>query len=187
MQDLPHTRATYEDLLAVPPHLIAEIIGGQLVTHPRPAPRHLLCTSRLGPIIACSYDWQIGFQSDGWWVLDRPEQHLDEEILVPDIAGWRTERMPELPDTAWFSMVPDWVCEVIYPATARYIRCEKRDIYAANGVEHLWHIDPSNRLLEVFELSSSNWVLIKTWRDDERVAAPPFPNAPFNLGRLWAD
>ena len=187
MQDLPHSRATYADVLAAPPDLIAEIIGGRLVTHPRPAPRHVVGTSRLGRVLGQAYDWKGATGPGGWWILDEPEIHLGDEIVAPDLAGWRIERMPKLPQTAWFELAPDWICEVISPSTARYNKGEKRDLYAARGVEHLWHIDPAPRLLEVFELSDGKWVLLKTYRDEDSVTAPPFTDAPFSLGLLWAD
>ena len=104
---------------------------------------------------------------------------------MPDIAGWRHERMPQLPATAWFEIVPDWVCEVLSPSTIRRDKGEKRDIYGANGVRHLWHVDVATKLLEVFELTEGRWMLHRTFRDDESVAAPPFEAVPFDLRPLW--
>lgn len=185
MQDRPSRAATYEDLLAVPPHLVAEIIGGKLVTHPRPAPRHIRATSRLGSILGSPFDLGVGGPG-GWWILDEPELHLGANITVPDVAGWRIERMPELPETAWFPLAPDWVCETISRSTESDDRGEKRDIYAAYGVRHLWLLDPIARLLETFELSGSKWLLLRTYRDDDTVEAPPFSAVPFALELLWA-
>ena len=186
MQDVPQTRATYADVLAAPPHLIAEVIAGRLVTHPRPAPRHIASASVLGGLLVGPF--QLGRSGPGgWWILDEPELHLRDEITVPDLAGWRVERMPALPETAWFPLPPDWVCEVISPSTAAFNKGAKRDIYAANGVRHLWHVDPAARLLETFELTGDKWLLSRTWRDDETVVADPFPDAPFGLGLLWGD
>jgi len=76
---------------------------------------------------------------------------------------------------------------MISPSTERYDRGEKRDIYAAHGVRHLWHLDPTARLLETFELTEGRWLLLKTYRDAEPVAAPPSAEVPFPLGLLWAD
>ena len=187
VQDLPQTRATYADVLAASPDLIAEVIGGRLVTQPRPAPRHVLSTSALGGILMPPFQLGGVRGPGGWWVLDEPELHLGDDITVPDLAGWRRERMPKLPETAWFSLAPDWVCEAISPSTERYNRAEKRDIYATRGVGHLWLVDPANRLLETFELSKGRWTLLRTCRDNEQVEAPPFAVAGFDLGLLWAD
>lgn len=186
MQDLAHRPATYEDLRAVPPHLVAEIIGGRLVTHPRPAPRQSNSGSVLGGILNSRF--QTGENGPGgWWIVDEPELHLHQDIVVPDIAGWRRERMPRLPDDPWLELAPDWACEVLSPSTQRRDKGEKRDIYAASGIRHLWHVDTPGRLIEVFELTGGKWLLQRTFRDDEEVAAPPFEAAPFRLGLLWAD
>jgi Uma2 family endonuclease len=182
----PSRRATYADLEAVHPHLVAEIIDGCLVTHPRPAPRHANASSVLGGII--NGPFHSGRNGPGgWWILDEPELHLEDDVAVPDIAGWRRERMPRLPDTAYFEQAPAWICETISPSTARYDRGAKRDIYARHGVTHLWHLDPTDRLLETFELRDGLWVLLKAYRDDDAVAAPPFAAVPFQLGLLWAE
>lgn len=184
MQDLPHRPATYEDLVAVPPHLVAEIIGGRLVTHPRPAPRHIRASSRLGVILGSPFDLGIGGPG-GWWILDEPELHLGDDITVPDIAGWRIERMPELPETAWFPTPPDWICESLSRSTEGYDRGEKRDIYARHGVRHLWFLDPEAKFLETFELTGCNWMLLRTYCEEDTVSAPPFEVAPFPLKLLW--
>jgi hypothetical protein len=127
--------ARYEDILALPENLVGEIIAGELHTHPRPAPRHTRAYSALGYSIGGPFDGGIGGPG-GWWILDEPEIHLSEHVLVPDIAGWRRERMPELPETAWFELAPDWVCEILSPSTARTDRALKMPIYAAEGVRH---------------------------------------------------
>lgn len=185
MQDIPSRRATYEDLLAASPNLVAEIIGGRLVTHPRPAPRHIRASSRLGVVLGQPFDLGVGGPG-GWWLLDEPELHLGQDITVPDVAGWLVERMPELPETAWFSLPPDWICESISPSTEGYDRGEKREIYAAHGVRHLWLLDPIAKLLETFELTKGKWLLLHTYRDDDTVVAPPFDAVPFPLGLMWA-
>ena len=184
MQDLPRRRATYADLEAVPPHLVAELIDGELVTHPRPRPRHIVVGSNLGTLLNGPFDLGRGGPG-GWWILAEPELHLGDDVLVPDLAGWRRDRMPKLPETAFFGLAPDWVCEIPSPSTARYDRGAKRDIYAKNGARYLWHVDPDARLLECFELRDGLWVLLKTYKDNDEIAAPPFAEVPFALGLLW--
>lgn len=130
---LPAERqATYEELCQVPDHLIAQIIHGQLVTLPRPAPKHARASSIMGGKLVPSYDEGQGGPG-GWWILFEPELHLGLDILVPDLAGWRRERMPALPETAWFERSPDWVCEVLSPSTVRLDRVDKLPIYACEG------------------------------------------------------
>jgi Uma2 family endonuclease len=106
-------------------------------------------------------------------------------VAVPDLAAWRRERLPQLPDTAWIDVAPDWICEVLSPSTERYDRGDKRMIYADAGVDHVWHVDPVLRMLEVFELRDGKWLLLDVFRDDAEVAAPPFERAPFSLALLW--
>ncbi len=178
--------ATYEDVLSAPPHMVAEILCGRLVTHPRPRPRHAVVTSNLGMEIGPPFSKGRGGPG-GWIILDEPELHLGAHVLVPDLAGWRRERMPSLPETAWFETPPDWVCEVVSPATARYDRFEKRDIYGTHKVAHLWLIDPDARTLEAFALKDDHWQLLATRADNDEIALPPFDAVPFKLGALWPD
>ena len=176
--------ATYEDLRAVPEPLVAEILFGELVTHPRPAPPHASAASALGGALAPPYQFGRGGPG-GWVILDEPELHLGEHVVVPDLAGWRRERLPTMPETAWFEVAPDWVCEVLSPSTERYDRGDKRIIYADAEVSHLWHIDPMLRMLEVFELRDGKWLLLDVFRDNAEVAAKPFEEPSFPLGLLW--
>jgi len=121
----------------------------------------------------------------GWWILDEPELHLGDHVLVPDLAGWRKERLPVMPETAWFEVVPDWICEVLSPATAQRDRGAKRRIYADFGVAYLWLLDPDQRTLEVFELREGQWLLLGTFAGDDPVAAAPFAAVTFSLTSLW--
>ena len=176
--------ATYQDVLDAPAHQVAEIIAGTLYTHPRPAPRHALASSTLGNKIGPPFHGGDGGPG-GWWILDEPELHLDEEIIVPDLAGWRRERMLELPDTAYFMLAPDWVCEVLSRSTRKIDLHEKRPVYAREGVAHLWLVDPTDRTLEAFELRDGQWVLIATAADDDSISIRPFDAITFSLGDLW--
>ena len=107
-------RATYQDVLDAPAHLVAEIINGTLYTHPRPAMPHARATWVLGGKIGDPFDYGPRGPG-GWWLSSEPELHLDDEIVVPDLAGWRRERMPDYPGTAYVTLAPDWVCEVHFP------------------------------------------------------------------------
>ena len=126
-------RATYQDVLDAPAHRVAEIVDGTLYTQPRPAPPHAVASSYLGGELTGPFGKGRGGPG-GWWILDEPELHLGEDILVPDLAGWRRERMAELPDTAYFTLAPDWACEVLSASTRRLDLHEKRPVYAREGV-----------------------------------------------------
>ena len=128
----PRTRATYQDVLDAPAHRVAEIIDGVLYTQPRPASPHALATSSLGSDLAAPFQFGRGGPG-GWWIIDEPELHLGEDILVPDLAGWRRERMPAYPDVAYFTLPPDRVCEVLSASTRRIDLHGKRPIRAGGG------------------------------------------------------
>ncbi len=176
--------ATYEDLLRVPDNLVAEILGGELVTAPRPAIPHAWTSSELGISIGGPFNRGIGGPG-GWWILDEPELHLGSDVLVPDLAGWRKERLPRRPASAALSLPPDWVCEVLSERTQRVDRLRKMPIYAREGVGHLWLIDPLACMLEVYRLERGRWTLLGTHADDETVRAEPFHAVPLELAPLW--
>jgi Uma2 family endonuclease len=178
--------ATYQDVLDAPPTMVAELIDGVLHLHPRPAFRHTRASSSLGVEIGGPFDKGQGGPG-GWWILDEPELHFGANVLVPDLAGWRRERMPEFPDAPWSELAPDWVCEVLSPGTRRIDLTDKRRIYAAASVAHLWLVDPTARTLEAFSLRDGAWTLIAALKDAEEVRAPPFNAIAFPLSALWPD
>jgi len=181
---LDHHPATYEDLIAVPEHLVAEILDGELYTSPRPAPRHALAHSWLGALLMPPFGGGRGGPG-GWTILDEPELHLELDVLVPDLAGWRPERMPRLPETAYFPLAPDWLCEIVSPSTAAIDRTKKLTIYAREGVRHVWLIDPLARTLEVLGLQGVQWVIAATCAGSEAVRAVPFDAIELPLDILW--
>jgi Uma2 family endonuclease len=186
MGDPAKRRATHEDLLAVPEHFVAEILNGVLITQPRPASLHARASSRLGIDLGGPFDRGKGGPG-GWVILDEPELHLHGDVAVPDLAGWRRTRMPELPDATAFELAPDWVCEVLSPSTTAIDRVEKMPIYAREGVSHVWLVDPIAKTLEVFLLdTAARWVLLGTWRDDAKVRVDPFAAVELELAALWA-
>lgn len=176
--------ATYEDLRDLPEYLVGEILNGELHTQPRPAPRWRPQSSD-DELVSPFHRGRGG--PGGWWILFEPELHLGADILVPDLAGWRRERLPSLPAEAWFDLAPDWVCEILSPGTERIDRVVKLPMYAARGVRWLWLVNPDLRTLEVFELREDRWLLDSAWQRDDTVQAPPFAEHGFSLGDLWAD
>ena len=176
--------ATYADIEALPPYVTGQIVYGVLHAHPRPAPPHIQIASILGGELFGPFSRGRGGPG-GWIIYDEPELRIGGHVLVPDLAGWRRERMPELPEMAWFGTVPDWCCEVVSPSTARLDRGAKRDAYAEIGVAHLWHIDPAARTLEAFTLKDGAWVLDGTRSAGQSCDRPPFDAVPFDLDSLW--
>ena len=184
MSDTELDDDVYTRFLAVPPDKVAEIIHGGLVTHPRPAVRHAAAASALGAEIYGPFRRGKGGPG-GWVILDEPELRLGPDILVPDLAGWRRERMPTMPDTAAIHLAPDWICEVLSPATEAIDRADKLPIYAANNVTHTWLVDPTTKTLEVFKLITQHWTLLATYRDDAKVRAEPFDAIELELNVMW--
>ncbi len=179
-------RASYQDVLDAPPHKVAEIVDGALHLNPRPAPRYAWASSGLGAAVGPPFNRGRGGPG-GWWIVGEPELHLGEDILVPDLAGWRRERMPEYPDVAFFTLATDWVCEILSPSTRVLDLGVKRRVYAREGVAHLWFVDPEARTLEAFELRDGQWVLLETLTGSDPVSLPPFEAISFSLGDLWPD
>jgi Uma2 family endonuclease len=178
--------ATYQDVLDAPAGMVAELIRGALHLQLRPRPRHSRAITTLGAEIEPPF----GRGRDGpggWVILIEPEVHLGDEVLVPDLAGWRRERLPTLPDEVGIAVAPDWVCEVLSPSTRGYDLTDKRDIYREQGVGHLWFVDPAARTLEAFALKDGAWMLFAALHDDAEVSVAPFDAAPFGLSALWSD
>ena len=187
MTEPAYKAATYEDLLKVPDHRVAEIIDGELLTRPRPSSTHALASSALGSSLFAPFHRKPGDPGSpgGWWILDEPELHLGRDILVPDLAGWRRERMPAFPDVLFFELAPDWVCEILSPATARIDRIRKLPIYARESVSYAWVVDPRLQTLEVLRLENGRWVIAAQHEGFSTVRAEPFDAVELDMGRWW--
>jgi len=176
--------ATYEDVLNAPLHCVAEVIAGELHLQPRPRFPHARSASRLGVLLGPA---DLGEDGRGnWIILDEPELHLADDILVLDLAGWRRETMPDLPDQPFSTVPPDWLCEVLSPSTAKRDRADKVPIYARERVRHIWMIDPELRTLEVLRLDGDTYRIVTTQRDDAVCRLEPFEEIELRLARLWS-
>ncbi len=178
-------RATYDDVLNAPPHQIAEIVNGELRVAPRPGGPHTAVASYLGGELYAPFGRGRGGPG-GWIILDEPELHLGEDVLVPDLAGWRRERMSVVPE-GHIALAPDWLCEVLSRSTERMDRIEKMPIYAAAGVQHAWLVNPRLRTLEAFRLVDGAWQVIGLHQEADRVRVAPFDAIELDLALLWID
>jgi Uma2 family endonuclease len=187
--DTARRRATYEDLLKVPDTMVAEILEGELYATPRPASPHALAASALGSdLFGRFHRLPDGPEAPGgWWILFEPELHLGPDVVVPDVAGWRREKMPVLPNVAAFTQAPDWACEVVSPATAGADRVRKMRIYAREAVGYLWLVEPLAKTLEVYRLESGRWIVASTHAGSEHVRAEPFATAELAMARWWLE
>ena len=182
--DPAEKRATYQDVLDAPEGLVAEILGGELFTHPRPAGPHSEAASVLGMDIGGAFHRGRGGPG-GWIILDEPEIHLGDDVLVPDLAGWRRERLPSVPDAPFLELAPDWACEVLSPSTALVDRRRKLPIYARKQVRHVWLVDPRAKSVEVSRLDGDGYRFVGASGGTDVVRLEPFDAIELELGALW--
>jgi Uma2 family endonuclease len=176
--------ATYDDLIEVPDHFVAEMFDGDLYASPRPAIRHAHAASVLaGKLMDPFHCGRNG--PGGWVILHEPELHFDKDVLVPDLAGWRRERMSEAPDEAYITLAPDWVCEVLSGSTEQLDRGKKLRAYVRGGVAHAWLLDPVRQTLEVLSLGSGTWTPLERYEGRVAIHAMPFDAIELELGALW--
>ena len=187
-RNAPSVEAAFQ---AAPPEMVTEILGGELHVSPRPARPHINAASRLGALLSMPFLFGRGGPG-GWVILDEPELHLGPrpDKLVPDIAGWRRERLPRAigeDAPAHYDLAPDWVCEVLSERTRRIDKVQKMRIYAREGVRHVWHVDPVAQTLDLFRLEGRHWLLVETFAGEERVRAEPFEALELELALVWSE
>lgn len=183
MRRSSHRRSPHKTLAALPETVVGEFVAGEVHVSPRPGLRHASATSSLLGKLHPRFG---STRRGGWHILIEPELHLADDVIVPDLAGWRRERLPELPDAAFFELTPDWVCEVTSPRTARLDRMLKMPRYAELGVAHAWLVDPANKTLEAFAAEKKRWILLGSFVGKGLVRIPPFEALRFSLSSLWA-
>ncbi len=185
MSDPIKRGATYDDLAGLPENVVGEIIGGDLYATPRPRAGHARLQLALGACVQTAFGARTG-GIGGWWLLSEPELRLGPDTLVPDLAGWRRERLPEVPGAApWHALAPDWVCEILSPSTSGWDRTHKLPVYARERVGYAWLVDPDARTLEVYCLAGGSWRLVAAHGGDERVFPEPFAAVEFDLSEWW--
>lgn len=175
----------YQQLMSLPESLTGEILTGQLYANPRPGGKHILAASNIGADLHVAYQRGRGGPG-GWWILQEPEVHflLDEEVSVPDIAGWQRSRMPNIPDGHKFEIVPDWICEILSPSTEGIDREIKKPMYASFGVQYLWLIDPKRKILETFKLVDGDWEVQGHFSGNDKVCVEPFVQLELSLNHI---
>ncbi len=186
MAEPARRKAVYDDLYNIPENMTGEIIDGELFVTPRPSTEHVYVASNLGGEIVPPYKFGRGGPG-GWVILHEPEISFAENILVPDLTGWKREHFSIPKDHNWISVIPDWVCEVLSPSTLRKDKIKKMAIYAQYGVSHFWLIDPLARTLDVFRLESGKWMVIGTYVEDDKVRSEPFLEIEIDLNNLWLE
>ncbi len=186
MADPAAKRATWADLEALPAGMVGELIRGSLYAMPRPRPRHARAEGRIFSAVERGYDSSDAGGPGGWWIVVEPGialAGLDVEEIVPDVAGWRRERLPPSPDR--FTIAPDWVCEVLSPSTRRHDLTTKRPLYAEAGVRWMWIVDVDARTLTASRLHEGRWLEIGVWSDADRFRAEPLDAVELRGEDLW--
>ena len=177
----------YERIEELPEWKVGEIVGGELHVSPRPLFGHCLGNYVLGGKLMEPFQYGNGGPG-GWWFVPEPELHLGRDIVIPDLAGWRRERMPVFPARIPFhTLAPDWICEVLSPSTEKLDREKKMKIYEREYVSYLWLLDPIKRTLETFRLEGSKWRTLETYCGDAIIRAEPFEAIEIDLLNIWGE
>jgi Uma2 family endonuclease len=176
--------ATYADLCAVQENFVAEILDGELYASPRPTFSHVRVASALGVLLGGPFQFGINGPG-GWLMVDEPELHLEADVLVPDLAGWRAERVSVAAAAAYPTVAPDWICEVLSPSTETLDRVHKLGVYAREGVGYAWLMDPLSHTLEILHLAGRGWSLLTTHQGGGSIRAAPFDAVELELGAVW--
>lgn len=187
MSDAAPRLATYEELLALPPDTRGEVLGGQVVVTPAPLPKHSKTQRALGRFIGGPFDDDDGFEGPGgWWIFVEVDIQLStHDVVRPDLAGWRRQRLPNPGEQRPIEVPPDWICEVLSPSTTARDRVDKSQLYAAQGIPFYWLADPENRTLEAFQLHNGRWMLVGTYREEHSARIAPFEEVELHIGRLF--
>ena len=121
----------------------------------------------------------------GWWILAEPELHFGNDVVVPDLAGWRRTRLPDMPRDAFLTVAPDWACEIVSPSTERLDRGKKLALYAREHVSHIWIVNPLAETIEAYRLEQERWLLVETFVGDATPHIEPFDAIELELWRIW--
>jgi len=178
--------ATWDDLDGLPEDVSAEIVAGDIVVTPRPDLPHATVTSNLGILIGGPFRMGVGGPG-GWILLDEPRIRFDQEIRVPDLAGWRRDRWVDVPRRGPIPLAPDWICEVLSHSTEAEDRAVKMPLYARAKVGHLWLLNATAAILEIYRLEPGGWLLVSSHAHPARLCAPPFDTVEIDFSPLWEE
>lgn len=187
----PRKRATYQDVLDAPEHMVAEILNGELHLTPSLPLSCLEASSALGASLMSAY--ALGITGPGGWhFLRKFELHFGRgrnvDVVVPDIAAWTDHRFPQSAvddDAQFISVAPDWVCEILSPSTTRLDRMKKVPLYWRERVARVWLVDPAARMIEVFRYSKAGYRLVGTYGGDDSISVEPFAGVELTPFWVW--
>lgn len=186
--------ATYQDVLDAPEGYTAEILNGELWLMPRPGVPHQTTSDDVFLDLGGRYRRRRGGGDSpgGWLIITEVELHLGDPVpeslvMVPDLSGWRRERLPSPPSTPAISVRPDWVCEILSPGArnARRDRLVKMPLYHDLGVPWLWIVDPLARTVEAYRHEPEGYLQVGVFGGSTEARIPPFDEEPLDLGNWW--
>jgi Uma2 family endonuclease len=179
--------ATYEALQALPDDVRAELVAGAIEVSPSPTPEHGRAQRTLGHLIGGPFDDDDDRGGHGgWWIIPEVDIRLSpHDVVRPDLAGWRRERLPNPWGRLPIEVVPDWICEIVSTNNAAHDRVTKRRLYAAHGLPYYWLVDPTARTLEALKLDAHAWVELGVWGDGDVACIDPFAAVELEIGRLF--
>jgi Uma2 family endonuclease len=181
---LPAFEDLYAEIEAMPEGTTGEILEPGLLhtTMGRPGRKHRF-SAKMALRALAHFDVDQG--GTGWWIEVEPEVRFGDRMLDPDLAGWRVERVPEMPEDNPIEILPDWTCEMLSPTTARVDRLVKLPRYAREGVPWIWLIDPILQTVEVYQRDPDGRpALAVTAQGTDATALPPF-EGKIEVGSWW--
>ena len=187
MSDAAPRFATFADLMALGEAAHCEVLAGELVEKAAPGIEHGVAQGALGAYIGGPFHYDHdGRGPGGWWIATEVDIELAaHDVVRPDVAGWRRERLPQPWGMRPIKVVPDWICEILSPSDENRDRVRKAALYASVGVADYWMLSPTERLLEAYRLEQGEWVRLGAWDDTARVRIAPFEAVELELVRLF--
>ncbi|MFT3710413.1 MAG: Uma2 family endonuclease [Archangium sp.] len=171
-----------KELASLPDDQSGEVIEGEVYVMGRPSLRHQTVEDEVTSLL------KKGGPGEGGWLFasEVSIRFASDEEVVPDVSGWRRERLAGRLDENPIRVRPDWVCEILSDSTRVKDLGPKRKLYAKQGVPFLWLIDPHAKVLEAFELVGAAWQLQGTWSNDDVIKGlAPFPELTVQLREWW--
>ena len=179
---------TVDEWLREPAEKRYELIDGDLIEKAAPDFSH---GSAQAGLIAHLHPWfhqrDGGDRPGGWWIASEVDVVLDDNGFRPDIAGWRRERVPEMPKTRPVRVRPDWICEIVSESNATTDTIKKLRRYHQAGVPHYWLLDPATRTLAVYRHAAEGYQSVLVAEAGETARAEPFEAIELRIAALFGD